>query len=122
MNDFSKYENKLPRPTGSVSTYAQRTKKKALDDALKHNIITKEEYDSKIQVLEIAIKEIQSDKTKYYEETERLFQLFKKDLFEYYSVEDNPKRELLYDKAKEMGSVSFYETNSYFSDLVELIE
>jgi hypothetical protein len=48
---------------------------------------------------------------------------FKEDLFKEFGVEDNPKRELLFDKAYERGhSAGMEEVYGVFSDLVELIQ
>ena len=48
---------------------------------------------------------------------------FKQALFEDLGISDNPKRELLYSKAYEMGhSSGFSNIYSYASDLVELID
>lgn len=47
---------------------------------------------------------------------------FKRDLFKDLDIEDNPKRELLYDKAWEMGhAYGFYEVYSKACDMVDLI-
>ena len=48
---------------------------------------------------------------------------FKEDLFAEYGVENNPKRELLYSKAWELGhSSGLNEVAIHFSDLVDLIQ
>ena len=47
---------------------------------------------------------------------------FKRDLFKDLDIEDNPKRELLYDKAWEMGhAYGFSEVYSKACDMVDLI-
>ena len=49
--------------------------------------------------------------------------LFKKELFKAYGVADNPKNEMLWTHAYDLGhSSGFSEIEIYFSDLVELIK
>ncbi len=56
----------------------------------------------------------------YQEEMARLLEEFKQDLFKELGIEDNPKREILYDKACSMdGSLSMIYENA--SELVDLI-
>jgi len=53
---------------------------------------------------------------------ELVYEMFKNDLFKYYGVENNPKKDLLFSKAWEFGHSSGYnEVAIYFGDLVELI-
>lgn len=47
---------------------------------------------------------------------------FRKELYEYYGVTDNPKADAVYDKAYDRGhSAGYGEVSSYFGDLVDLI-
>ena len=47
---------------------------------------------------------------------------FRKELYEYYGVTDNPKADAVYDKAYDHGhSAGFGEVAAYFGDLVDLI-
>jgi hypothetical protein len=58
----------------------------------------------------------------YRADSNRLHQQFKNDLFEEYGVVDNPKRELLYQKAWNLGHAYGYESvATEFGELVELI-
>lgn len=57
-----------------------------------------------------------------YETMTSNFDQFKNDLFEELSITDNPKRELLFQKAWELGHSSGYsEVYLYACDLVDLI-
>ena len=62
-------------------------------------------------------------KIQYAEEVHKLREEFINDLFEYYGVKDNPKREAAYALAYEYGHANGYsEIDNYFSDLVNLIK
>lgn len=68
---------------------------------------------------EIAIKTKQSQS----ERAQKVINEFKNDMFNELGIQDNPKRELLYQKAYEMGhSYGFSEVFSYACDLAELIK
>jgi hypothetical protein len=69
-------------------------------------------------------EEAYKEALEYFREGEREVEReFKKDLFEKLGIEDNPKKDKLYDKAYEMGhSGGFTEIYNYAVDLVELIE
>lgn len=59
----------------------------------------------------------------YRDDENRLHAQYKADLFEEHDVTDNPKKDLLYSKAYDLGhSAGYSEVASYFGDLVELIE
>lgn len=61
-------------------------------------------------------------KIQYAEEVHKLQEEFINDLFEYYEVKDNPKREAAYALAYEYGHANGYsEICNHFSDLVNLI-
>jgi hypothetical protein len=115
--DFTKYKNTLSYPK-KITTFSLTS----LEMALKNNVITKEEYDSKLDahnkekfIYDLAV-------SAYYQEDSRLHEQFKKDLFEEYGVADNSKVELLYSKVYELGhSGGFQEIECYFGDLVDLI-
>ena len=50
------------------------------------------------------------------------YEAFVNDLYDEFDVQNNPKKELLYAKAYEMGhSSGFSEIYNYFSELVDLI-
>lgn len=58
----------------------------------------------------------------YRKEDNRLWQMFKDDLFEEFDVADNPKRELCFAKAQDRGSGTGHEgIFEAFEELVELI-
>jgi hypothetical protein len=62
-------------------------------------------------------------KIQYAEEVHKLQEEFINDLFEYYGVKDNPKREAVYALAYEYGHANGYsEICNHFSDLVNLIK
>jgi hypothetical protein len=110
--DIDKYKNKMeypdvphkPNPYNNHTTY----------DAIKcSELLKKYEEDMK------AFKEKEKE---YGQESCRLEQQFKKDLFSEYGVENNGKADLLYSKAYELGHhAGFSEVEIYFSDLVDLI-
>jgi hypothetical protein len=59
----------------------------------------------------------------YHAETARLTTQFKLDLFADLGIENNPKAELLFTKAWELGhSSGYYEVYNYALELVTLIE
>lgn len=59
----------------------------------------------------------------YYEDQNRLDVEFKADLFKEFDVESNPKKDLCFSKAYEMGHAHGYsEVLNYFSDFVDLIK
>lgn len=61
-------------------------------------------------------------RSKYYSEKAKLERQFKKDLLEELGVTDNPKANLLFEKAWELGhSHGLTEVVSYAHDLVDLI-
>ncbi|TXG86113.1 MAG: hypothetical protein E6R13_01115 [Spirochaetes bacterium] len=58
---------------------------------------------------------------KYYaDELSKLYDEFKLDLFKELGIEDNPKREMLFDKVRSISD-SFSSIYEYASDLVDLI-
>lgn len=58
----------------------------------------------------------------YHTETVRLVKLFKQDFFEELGIENNPKKEILFQKAWDMGHSSGYQSVlDIGEDLVELI-
>jgi len=61
-------------------------------------------------------------RNEYTQEGNRLYNLFKRDLFAEYGVQGNPKKELAFNMAWERGHSEGYEqVESYFSELVPLI-
>jgi len=73
-------------------------------------------YTSKIPYSHSTRKAYDKDRT-------RLEELFMNDLFEQFGVTTNPKKDLCYSKAWEMGhSAGLAEIANYFADLVELIK
>lgn len=62
-------------------------------------------------------------KTNYYLEDRRILLLFKKCIYHEFGVENNPKKDLLFEKAWELGHSGGYdEVYNYFGDLVDLIK
>jgi hypothetical protein len=58
----------------------------------------------------------------YQDEKQRIYLQFKQDVFAELDIEDNPKRDLLFDKAWERGhACGLHEVFMYAEDLVELI-
>jgi hypothetical protein len=59
----------------------------------------------------------------YKEEDKRICNQFKQDLFKEFDVKDNPKADLCFSKAWEVGHAWGYgEVYNHFQDLVELIK
>jgi hypothetical protein len=62
-------------------------------------------------------------RTKWNIENTRLYNEFKRDLFEEFGVENHPKREIVFEMAWERAhSSGYYEVYLAFEDLVELIK
>jgi hypothetical protein len=67
-------------------------------------------------------EEVKASRIKYNTEENLLHQEFKNDLFEEFGVTDNPKKELLFDKAWDDGHYAGYsEVYNCFEGLVDLI-
>lgn len=65
----------------------------------------------------------QEARTAFRDESTRLYELFKQDLFEYLGVENNPKKDKLFSTAWEMGhSGGYSEVLGFAEELVELIQ
>lgn len=78
---------------------------------------TKQSYPTKTQ------NGYKEAKVAYLEDLENQEEAFKIDLFEEEGVTDNPKAELCYDKARELGQGNgLSEIYNHFVDLVELIK
>lgn len=125
-NGYDAYKNKMAYPDKVYQFFIYSKGKVVLDTT------DKEEYNKKLQD-EFAgaphekiwsnEEEYRAQCRAYNEETARLEELFKQDLFKYHGVEDNPKRDECYYKAYERGHhAGFSEIASYFSDLVDLIK
>jgi hypothetical protein len=73
--------------------------------------------------VEEAFRINQEIRTTFNKKSEELREQFKKDLFEYYGISDNPKREKAYDYAWEHGhSGGIYEVTNIMADLIDLIK
>lgn len=119
--DFKKYENKIPYPEESsftkffgykngVMVYEGEYRPTVNDDCgAWEKVFDQEGYDEARNV--------------YGAEAARLEELFKQDLFEDFSISDNPKREKLYSIAYDKGhSYGYSEIYNVACDLVELIK
>lgn len=83
--------------------------------------ILNKEYDNKLPFVRRSVDAAAFQA--YQNETARLLNEFESDLFEYLGIRDNPKRDLLFSKAWDIGHAHGYgEVLSYAEDLVELIE
>jgi hypothetical protein len=58
----------------------------------------------------------------YNKEVAGLHQQFKEDLFEYYGIKDNPKREKAYEYAWNRNQDGMYDVVNIMGDLIDLIE
>lgn len=115
MLDYTKYENKLK---SAPRFYEERNELQKLQKLSELSPAQK----LRVQELEEFIKSAKKQIECYNAETQRLFNLWKEDLFEEYGVTDNPKAEkafnLAYDYGYDCGDQSI---ETYFSELVELI-
>ena len=108
MLDTTKYENKLSYPK-SISE--ERTEYR--------NLLVK---DNLSPAQKLRIEEFDAKRKAYRDEDKRLYEQFKKDLFEEYGVTNNPKVEQAYSLAYAYGhSCGLNSIESYFSELVDLI-
>lgn len=115
MLDTTKYENKLSYPK-SISE--ERTEYRNL--LVKDNLSPAQKL--RIEELKPIIDEFDAKRKAYRDEDKRLYEQFKKDLFEEYGVTNNPKVEQAYSLAYAYGhSCGLNEIQNYFSELVDLI-
>lgn len=114
MLDYTKYETNLK----SVAYYRERMELQSLQKL--SNLTPAQQL--RIQELKKFIEEAQKQNDLYHNEKDRLYKLWKNDLYETYGVKDNPKADkalkLAYDYGHSYGQSTI---ESYFSDLVELI-
>ena len=84
---------------------------------------TKEQIDSSNVVEKITdIDNYHAMRMEYRNEENRLYKAFKHDLFKEYEVQDNPKKDKVFDLAWEKcHSGGYSEVENYFDDLVQLI-
>ena len=120
--DFDLYKNNLPYPSKQYqyAVYSKGTVLGIVDtrgefDALKFanpkSISEHYQIDEDVYREEMAV---------YHREDGRLRELFKKDLFDYFGINLNPKREALYEKASE-DNEGVQDIYYKFGDLVDLI-
>lgn len=115
--DFDLYKNKNPYPIKPKKPEGWNRK-------------ISEVNESEIAGLTISLREYNAAMEKYYEEereyreeTSRLYQKFKDDLFKENGVTGNPKAQMAYDMAYDRGhSSGLEEVVYYFEELVELIK
>ena len=83
----------------------------------------KEKYPSTAVKQEVFDKEgYRKTKDAYKKEKRRLYLEFTEDIAREFGVQDNPKRDLLFSKAWELGhSAGYSEVYGYYEDLVDLI-
>lgn len=115
MLDTTKYENKLSYPK-SISE--ERTEYRNL--LVKDNLSPAQKL--RIEELKPIVDEFDAKRKAYRDEDKRLYEQFKKDLFEEYGVTNNPKVEQAYSLAYAYGhSCGLNFIQAYFSELVDLI-
>lgn len=91
------------------------------------NLNTTNMYEKVAKTEHYIIKRIYEDnynkhQKEYYDDEKARYEAFINDLYDEFDVQNNPKKELLYAKAYEMGhSGGYSEIYNYFSDLVDLI-
>lgn len=89
-----------------------------MKDRLNHNL-----YSNTFPFVSQYDQEPNKVRHEWMKEENRLTELFKNDLFRFYEVQSNPKREKLYDMSWEYGhSNGFSELLNVFNDLVDLIK
>lgn len=103
-----------------------KSRKEITNEVFKEHKFNPDDYDSKSEekrVRDTLIK-IVNERCEYQKQREiELFNEFKQDLFEELEITDNPKRDLLFEKAWDRGhSYGFYEVYNTALDLVELIK
>lgn len=83
----------------------------------------KQKYPNAVVQQTVNEEQLKDHRKAYGEEVHQLQEEFIHDLFKYYGVEDNPKREAAYALAYEYGhSSGLSEITNYFSELVNLIK
>lgn len=113
------YKTKVPYPSRDVSF---SRKERNIKDALRNGVIDQANADAQLEKVRAENDEYKKLMGAYHADETRLREKFKKDLFDYLGIEDNPKRDLLFDKAWEMGhSSGFSEVVTCADDLVDLI-
>lgn len=125
MKDFDYYSKpKIKYPDRKFYTTIYVYHKGKVLDTIPLQFFKHENYPNDV-TLE---KEFDSDKykkdvNKYYEETSRLHEEFKNDLFEDFNVMNNPKKDKCFELAWEYGQSAGYEdVYVHFDNLVELIK
>lgn len=114
--DYSKYVNKKPFPPAD---YAEKKELKQL----KKLLTLSHAQSLRIQELEKIIQDCTAKEIEYRQEENRLYELWKKDLYDEYEVTDNPKADQALSIAWQFGhAYGYHEVEHYFSDLVELIK
>lgn len=114
--DYSKYENKKNFPE---LVYSERKELKQLKslESLSHA------QSLRVQELEKIIQDYTAKEIEYRQEENRLYELWKKDLYAEYEVTDNPKADQALSIAWRFGHpMGYREVEYYFGDLVELIK
>lgn len=115
MLDTSKYEHKLHYPK---NIYEEKSEYKKLME--KENLSPAQKL--RIEELKPIIDEYNDKREAYREEEKKLYEQFKKDLFEEYGVTNNPKVEKAYELAYSYGHSNGYnDIECYFSEFVDLI-
>ena len=110
--NFEKYKNKNPSP---IPPQKPRLKDDPTSD--------------EVEVFLELIRRYEKDHTIYIERLQEykrerfaLKEQFKKDLFDELNISENPKREILFEKAWDLGhDLGYSEVYSYAMDLIELI-
>lgn len=116
MIDYSKYINKKTFPE---SVYDENKELKHLES------LTVLSYAQKLRIQELKqiIEDYKNQEIEYYKEENRLYNLWKDDLYVEYEVADNPKAEQAFQLAWDYGHAHGYsEVEIYFSDFVGLIK
>jgi hypothetical protein len=115
MLDYTKYENKLKSGPRFYDERIELQKLQKISDLSPAQKL-------RVQELKEFIESAKKQNELYDAETKRLYNLWKKDLFEEYGVTNNPKVEKAYTLAYDYGhSMGYSSIESYFSEFVELI-
>lgn len=122
MKDFNYYRNgKVLHPTLSdyVKFFVYKEGKLVYETA--YGELVPPEYRNYTTEKKTDNKAFSEHVVEYHEEQQRLFELFKQDLFKDLGIENNPKREMLFDKACSVSSDSFSDIYNNARELVDLI-
>lgn len=123
MKDFEYYSTnpiKYPNKIDYTKTYIYN-EGKVLDKIWGEVDLTEYPKESVVQRI-LDTKAYYKEVDEYNKEKKRLYNEFKKDLFEEFGVEDNPKKNRAFEIAWDRGNTEgFYSVYNHFVEIIELI-